>query len=71
MAVKRGLPCRFHGGLSTGPKTVDGKMRALRNFACYRDMPDDELRQIAIRTLDKRHTVVPRRVRVTRFHTQT
>lgn len=37
---RRGLPCqckelyrngrcRFHGGLSTGPKTIDGKRRSL------------------------------------------
>ncbi|HET6724692.1 MAG TPA: HGGxSTG domain-containing protein [Gammaproteobacteria bacterium] len=35
----RALPngrCRFHGGLSTGPKTPEGKRRALANLKQYR-----------------------------------
>ena len=28
--VYRGGKCRLHGGLSTGPKTLDGKERALK-----------------------------------------
>ena len=29
-ALYRGGRCRMHGGLSTGPKTVEGKAKALR-----------------------------------------
>jgi hypothetical protein len=28
--------CRLHGGLSTGPKTVEGKARSARNGACVK-----------------------------------
>lgn len=28
--------CRYHGGLSTGPKTKEGKIRALSNLRQYR-----------------------------------
>jgi hypothetical protein len=27
--------CRYHGGLSTGPKTAEGKRRALMNLKQY------------------------------------
>lgn len=30
LKVYRGGRCKFHGGLSTGPRTVEGKARALR-----------------------------------------
>ncbi len=29
--------CRMHGGLSTGPKTAEGRRRALANLKQYRD----------------------------------
>ena len=28
--------CKFHGGMSTGPKTKEGKMRTLVNLKQYR-----------------------------------
>jgi hypothetical protein len=28
--------CKWHGGMSTGPKTPEGKARALANLAQYR-----------------------------------
>jgi hypothetical protein len=56
MAVRKGMPCKLHGGLSTGPKSIAGKMRALRNFASYRDMPQSELETVAKRMLDARQT---------------
>ena len=45
---RRGLPCackllypngrcRFHGGGATGPRTVEGRKRALLNLKQYRD----------------------------------
>ncbi|WP_416224164.1 HGGxSTG domain-containing protein [Thiohalophilus sp.] len=33
-ALKNGR-CRLHGGLSTGPKTLEGKVRALSNLKQY------------------------------------
>lgn len=45
---RMGLPCRaramangrckYHGGLSTGPKTLEGKARALANLKQFRDI---------------------------------
>lgn len=32
--------CRFHGGRSTGPKTPEGKARALANLRQYREPPE-------------------------------
>lgn len=32
--------CRFHGGNSTGPKTIDGKIKSLANLPQYRHCPD-------------------------------
>ena len=29
----------MHGGLSTGPKTLRGKLKALQNLRQYRDLP--------------------------------
>jgi hypothetical protein len=29
----------LHGGLSTGPKTLRGKLKALQNLRQYRDLP--------------------------------
>lgn len=31
--------CRLHGGLSTGPKTAEGRARALANLRQYRPTP--------------------------------
>jgi hypothetical protein len=31
--------CRLHGGLSTGPKTLRGKLKALQNLRQYRPLP--------------------------------
>ena len=49
--TRRGTPCRcaalpngrckYHGGLSTGPKTPEGKARALANLRQYRDRGED------------------------------
>ena len=35
--VFRGGRCLFHGGLSTGPKTEEGKARALAALKAWRD----------------------------------
>ena len=39
---RKALPngrCRNHGGLSTGPKTLDGRRRALANLRQFRSRP--------------------------------
>jgi len=33
--------CRFHGGLSTGPRTVEGRVRALSNLQQFRKQMGD------------------------------
>ncbi len=37
-AMKNGR-CKFHGGMSTGPRTPEGRLRALRNLKQFRDRP--------------------------------
>ncbi len=39
--------CRFHGGLSDGPKTIDGKIRSLAKLRQYRNRPDLLAKKIA------------------------
>ena len=36
--------CRLHGGLSSGPATVEGRLRALMNLKQYRALLPDRLR---------------------------
>ncbi len=33
--------CRMHGGLSTGPKTLEGKLRALMNLKQFRALASE------------------------------
>ena len=33
--------CRVHGGLSTGPKTLEGKLRALMNLKQFRALASE------------------------------
>ena len=33
--------CRMHGGLSTGPRTYEGRIRALMNLKQFRDISAD------------------------------
>ena len=33
--------CRMHGGASTGPKTAEGRARALANLVQFRDSPEN------------------------------
>ena len=46
--------CRNHGGMSTGPRTPEGRLRALRNLTQYRDHPE-LLREARRRTVDCPH----------------
>ena len=52
--TRKGTPCKRkalesgrcpnHGGLSTGPRTTEGRLRALRNLRQYRGLREDEIR---------------------------
>ena len=32
--------CKFHGGMSTGPKSIEGRIRALSGLRQYKSRPD-------------------------------
>ena len=49
-AVFRGGKCKYHGGLSTGPKTPEGKIRAIA-----------AMREGFKRYVEKRRSVAPAR----------
>ena len=36
--------CRIHGGWSTGPKSADGMLKALRNLKQFKNSNDEEIR---------------------------
>jgi hypothetical protein len=36
-ALKPKKRCRMHGGLSTGPRTIEGKRRSAANIGCVYD----------------------------------
>jgi hypothetical protein len=38
--------CRLHGGLSTGPKTLRGKMKAFQNLRQYRALPSQGVYEV-------------------------
>ena len=35
--------CRMHGGLSTGPRTVAGRLRSLQNLRQYKNKPIEQI----------------------------
>ena len=35
--------CKYHGGASTGPRSVDGKIKALRNLKHFKNKTEEEL----------------------------
>lgn len=41
--------CRYHGGLSEGPTTIEGKIKAIRNLKQYKGKEYEEIREIVIR----------------------
>jgi hypothetical protein len=51
MAVRPGGRCRFHGGLSTGPKTLEGRVKALRQLRPLAHLSEAELRARAAELL--------------------
>jgi len=36
--------CRIHGGFSEGPKTEEGRIKALKNLKQYKNLNDEEIR---------------------------
>lgn len=38
--------CKNHGGMSTGPKSIEGRLKALKNLVSMKNKTDDEIRQI-------------------------
>jgi len=52
--------CKNHGGMSTGPRSVEGKIKALKNLVSMRHKTDDEIRAILrqnIRTTTAGYTI--------------
>ena len=35
--------CKFHGGASTGPRSIKGRLTALRNLNCFKNYTDEQL----------------------------
>ena len=46
--------CRFHGGMSTGPKSLEGKIKALSSLKQYKARPD--LLAIRVDALEAEYT---------------
>jgi len=51
--------CKNHGGMSTGPTSIEGKIKALKNLVSMQNKTDDEIRAILgqdTRATTARHT---------------
>ena len=35
--------CKYHGGASTGPRSIDGKIKALKNLKHFKNKTEEEL----------------------------
>ena len=35
--------CKYHGGASTGPRSIDGKIKALKNLKNFKNKTEEEL----------------------------
>ena len=35
--------CKFHGGASTGPRSIQGKLKALKNLKNFKNKTEEEL----------------------------
>jgi len=58
MAISPGGRCIWHGGLSVGPRSLAGKIKALRNLRSCRHKTDDELASLAraqLETAERRY----------------
>ena len=38
------IRCRMHGGYSSGAKTLEGKIKSLKNLRQYKNLNDEEIR---------------------------
>jgi len=38
--------CKFHGGMSTGQQSLDGRIKALKNLLPFRNYTDEQIKQI-------------------------
>jgi hypothetical protein len=47
MSVNPGGRCRLHGGLSTGPRTPEGRFRSLRALPSFKHRSDAEVWKMA------------------------
>ena len=41
--------CYLHGGKSTGQRTIEGKVKAIKNLRQFKDKSDDEVREYCTR----------------------
>ena len=35
--------CKFHSGMSTGPRTLKGRLKALKNLKSFKNKKDEEI----------------------------
>ena len=35
--------CKFHGGASTGPRSIDGRLKAIKNLKNFKNKTDQEI----------------------------
>ena len=47
MAITPGGRCAYHGGVSVGPLSLAGRIKALRNLSTLRGKTDAELTELA------------------------
>ena len=56
--TKKGtIRCRIHGGWSTGPKTIEGKIKAYKNLRQFKKLNDEEIRTYITNKLGYRNNV--------------
>ena len=56
--TKKGtIRCRIHGGWSTGPKTIEGKIKSLKALPQFKNLHDEEIRTYITNKLRHRNDV--------------
>ena len=56
--TKKGtIRCRLHGGFSSGAKTLEGKIKALKNLHQFKKLNDEEIRTYITNKLGHRNNV--------------
>ena len=51
------IRCRIHGGWSSGAKTLEGKIKALKNLRQFKKLNDEEIRTYITDKLGHRNNV--------------